>query len=146
MTDPWSYGVYKVVRDKANPPEVHGYAFAKAIATVKTYCRSAGNAWGCAAAYAHAKAWAKATISAHAAAWAEAVAKCQCDKEHVVAAEAYGHADELEELIATVEASAYSKVCVDGDDEKKGAAAETCVQDIYATALAKVRAAPFQQQ
>lgn len=146
MTDPWSYEVREVVKDRANPKEVNGYAFAKAIATVKTYCRSRGNAWGCAAAYAHAKAWAQATISAHAAAWAEAVAKCPCDKEHVVAAEAYGHADEFQELIASVEAAAYNKICVDGNDKKEGYAAETCVQNLYATALAKVRAAPFQQQ
>lgn len=133
----WSYSVYKAYKDAAYKWD-NGFAFAKAIAVAKTTCRSSGNAWGCAAAYAHAQAWAKATASAHASAWADAVAQCKCDKAQTVAAQADGHADEFKKLVAKVEAVADAHVCVDQYDQyASDYDAQTCVQEIYFHVFAK---------
>jgi hypothetical protein len=137
----WYHSVHEVYVDKAKDWD-EGFAFAKAISTARTYCKSSGNAWGCAAAYAHAQAWAKATVSAHASAWSEAVAKCHCDKEQIVAAQADGHAYEFKKLVAKVEAVASAHVCVSGSDQASDYDAQTCVQDIYAHVFAKVRTLP----
>jgi hypothetical protein len=134
----WSYSVYKAYKDASYDSD-KGFAFAKAIAVAKTTCRSSGNAWGCAAAYAHAKAWATATVSAHASAWAEASAQCNCDKAQTAYAQADGHASEFLLLSANVEAVANSHVCVSGSESRSDYQAQTCVQDIYAHVFARVR-------
>lgn len=150
MTEAWAYAcehppadyywwthVYDAMRRKLED-HAGGFAFAEAIATAETYCRSSGNAWGCAAAYAHAQAWAEASISAHADAWADAIAQCTCnDKTQTVFAEAQNYAYLSEYITAKVSSVAESKVCVDGDDEKYDYDQQTCIQDIYAVAWAK---------
>jgi hypothetical protein len=137
----WPQFVYKAYTDEAKHWE-EGFAFAKAISTARTYCKSSGNAWGCAAAYAHAQAWADATVSAHASAWSEAVSQCHCDKEQTAAAQTDGHAHEFKKLVAKVESVASAHVCVDGDDDASDYDAQTCVQDIYARVFAQVRTLP----
>jgi hypothetical protein len=123
----------------------YAHAFAKAIAVASTTCTSSGNAWGCASAYAHASAWATATASAHAKAWAAAKNACYCDgKLQIVESDADAEAFELKKLVAKVTAAADAYTCVEPTDPGDVSttydnAAQTCIQDIYATVLAKVR-------
>jgi hypothetical protein len=140
----WPYLVYEKFVSKSQDYAA-GFAFAKAIAEAKTTCKSRGNAYGCAGAYAKARAWADATITAHAEAWSEAVGKCDCDKTQEAAATADGVADEFKYILAKVEAVASASVCVKGDDYGSDTDAQTCVQDIYARAFASVRFWPSVQ-
>lgn len=137
VDDDWVSKVHKVWKDKDVQYD-SGVAFAKAIAVAKTACDSEGHAYGCAAAYAHAKAWAEATLSAHAKAWAEAIAKCTCDeKEQQAAAGADAYAHEMRTLMAKVEAAASSHICVSGTQYESDYDAWTCIQDLYGTVFAK---------
>lgn len=138
VDDGWVEKVYKVWKDKSSKYD-EGLAFAKAIAVAKTECDSTGNAYGCAAAYAHAKAWALAAVSAHASAWAEARAKCTCDeKTEEVSAGADAYAHEFEYLTANVTATAESHICVEHTQYASNSEEQTCIQGLYAKVFAKV--------
>ena len=139
--DDWYWAhIYKNMVDSEKVKE-SGFAFAKAVAATAAQCDSRGNAYGCAASYAYAAAWATATASAHASAWAEAVQECECNNhEQIAAATSDAYASESKYFKAAVEAVAESSACgYYGYDDDPDADAQTCVQNTYFTAIAKVR-------
>jgi hypothetical protein len=133
--------IYDVFRAEASTKAgAEAQAFAKAIATARTTCKADGNAYGCAAAFAHSAAWATAAAEAHAQAWALAIQQCPCDdKMQSMQADADAHADETALLTARVEAVASAEICSQPNGIKRThAQAQTCLQDIYALVYAKV--------
>jgi len=143
--DDWYWAhIYKNMIDVYGEKEF-GFAFAKAVAATAAQCDTDGNAYGCAASFAYSAAWATAAASAHAEAWAEAVQKCNCNgKEQITAANSDAYATESKYFKAQVEAVAESSACgYYGYDDAPDADAQTCVQNIYFTSIAKVRKSPF---
>lgn len=145
MADAFKYGCSLKLDDKWSVmvDYMHdyddAYAFAYAAASTSAECKSTGNAYGCAAAYANAKAWADAVLEVWAGAWATAINYCDCGGKggNVAIATNYGKAHEFERLVAEVEAEAHSKVCVYGDDEAVATADSYCLHSIYAVGFAK---------
>lgn len=116
------------------------YAFAKAMTEVHGSCRTRGNAYGCAAAYSYATAWADAVATVHAAAWSEAIAECKCNPDLVstiVATESDSYASEAAYLAADVQSLSRGHTCAKGYQRKSFYQAQTCLQNVYATILAK---------
>lgn len=129
------------------------YAFAKAVTEVYGSCTVRGrNAYGCAAAYSYATAWADAVATSHAAAWAEAVGQCECGVgTTIVAAESDGYATESAYLAADVKSLSEGYICHATDARRGGRGrrtrpstkkfhqSQTCLENVYATVLARVR-------